>query len=231
VVRAFLRIARDMLRPHLGNQYRAAWSVAGFLGTLVIPMTAGRLVVMLETLSAYLTVNAAAQNVGLNVTPEQAEAYAAELLTAENAVNAQVVTVKNLSDIRDAKLVALQKRLKDLFKELAQVMSPLDNRWLAFGFKLPGAEATPDQPKNVAATLIGANSLRVKWDRAARADYYRVWTKVIGADTDYAHVGSSSDLDFVIEGLPANAQVEIVISASNSGGESARSTLLVVQTA
>ena len=121
--------------------------------------------------------------------------------------------------------------MNDLFKELAQVMPPTDNRWLAFGFNLPGAEATPDQPENVVVTLIGPNALSVKWKAAARAKYYRVWKKVIGVDTEYMQVGSPADLDFTIEGLPGNSQVEIVVSASNSGGESAFSTVVVVQMA
>jgi len=51
---------------------------------------------------------------------------------------------------------------------------------------------------------------------------------VVGVDTEYLTVGSRSELDFVIEGLPAGAQVEIVVSAINNGGESAKSEKITV---
>lgn len=44
-------------------------------------------------------------------------------------------------------------------------------------------------------------------------------------------LGNASDLNFDITGLPGNSQVEVLVSASNNGGESLRSTAIVVQTA
>lgn len=94
-----------------------------------------------------------------------------------------------------------------------------------------GAKAIPAVPQNVIATLIGATSVSLKWDASARAAYYRVWKKVVGVDEEYLPVGSPGDRDFTLEGLPANAQVELLVSAVNNGGESQKSTLAVVQTA
>ncbi len=95
---------------------------------------------------------------------------------------------------------------------------------------MPGAKATPDKPLNVTAILIGNNGISVKWDDAPRADYYRVWARVVGAQDTLTVVGSPGDLDFTILGLPSNATVEIAVSAINSSGESVKSTVLVVMT-
>ncbi len=70
--------------------------------------------------------------------------------------------------------------------------------------------------------------MALKWDAAARADYYRVFKKVLGVDEDFVAVGSPADLDFTIENLPANATVEIQISAVNTGGESQRTASVTI---
>ncbi|MBA4149954.1 MAG: hypothetical protein H0X66_17720 [Verrucomicrobia bacterium] len=53
---------------------------------------------------------------------------------------------------------------------------------------------------------------------------------MIGVDPEMVSVGTSTDLDFLIEQLPGNSQVEVALSAGNSGGESARSASVIVQT-
>ena len=127
-------------------------------------------------------------------------------------------------------MIALEQALRTLLSELHQVLDPMDSKWLAFGFNKPGAKAIPAIPENVFATLIGATSVSLKWDSSARASYYRVWKKVVGVDEDYIPVGSPADVDFTLEGLPSNSQVEILVSAVNIGGESQKTTVLLVLT-
>jgi fibronectin type 3 domain-containing protein len=83
----------------------------------------------------------------------------------------------------------------------------------------------------VIAVLIGPNAVAVKWTGAARAEYYRVWKKVVGVDEEFIALNSPHDLDYTIEGLPANATVQIVVTAVNNGGESAKSEVVTVTTA
>ena len=109
-------------------------------------------------------------------------------------------------------------------------ISPMDPRWLAFGFNLPGAQETPDVPANISAVLVGPTAVAVKWEASARASYYRVWMKVHGTEGDYTAVGSPADLDFTIENLPANTALDIVVTAVNDGGESAVSEPVIVNT-
>jgi hypothetical protein len=80
------------------------------------------------------------------------------------------------------------------------------------------------------ATLIGPGTAALKWNAAARADYYRVWKRVNGTDTELLAVGSPADLGFTIENLPAASAIDIVITAVNSGGESPVSEVITINT-
>jgi hypothetical protein len=57
-----------------------------------------------------------------------------------------------------------------------------------------------------------------------------VYKRVIGVDDKFVLVDTRSDLDFTIENLPGNSQIEIAVSAINNGGESDPSEPVKVQT-
>ena len=141
---------------------------------------------------------------------------------ANNAVTIQEGEIANLMTIRDTKFDALRQRISGVYQELLMQLDPLDARWLKFGFNKPGADETPDLVTGVMALLIGPTAAAVKWEASVRASYYRVYIRVLGVDGDYRAVGSPADLDFTIENLPANATVDIIVTAVNNGGEGAR---------
>jgi hypothetical protein len=85
-------------------------------------------------------------------------------------------------------------------------------------------------PENLHVTLIGNTAAALKWDAAPRAEYYRVWKRVVGADEELVAVGSPADVDFTIEALPGNVEIEIAVSAVNNGGESAVGEVTRVRT-
>lgn len=230
-VQRFATTTRDVLKPYLGTQYAESWSGSGFVNSLAIPTTAAKLHPMMGSLKNYLTVRPTQENAALSVTALKANTLFTELGARRAAVNAQAATLKTLLNAADLKAGTLRDTLRALLEEMALKLDPLDPLWLAFGFNMPGQRQTPDMPKNVSATLIGANAIRVKWDAAPRAEHYRVWKKVVGVDLDYVQVGGPFDLDFDIEALPANSAVEIQVSAVNNGGESPRTTKMTVMTA
>jgi hypothetical protein len=201
-----------------------------FVGSLRIPRTVDGLKTLLQVLEAYLVANPGLEVKELNLTAIHANVLGTALLEAEIAVCAQRTTMQTLLQERDASYEAFSRQLRGLNKELDQLLDPLDPRWQRFGFNLPGASETPDVPENVSVVLIGANAAAVKWEAAARADYYRVWVQVNGVDLEPRTVGSPADLDFTIEALPVNATIEIAVSAVNNGGESGRSTVATVTT-
>ena len=228
--RAFATLARDILKPILGSEYNERWDVAGFNGSLAIPTTLEDLLPMLEKLVSYFTDNPGHEIAVRDVTAAQAQLIYDAVKGAFNQVAEQEMTLKVLRNDRNAKFDILRNKLVMLTDELSLLLDPLDPRWTAFGFNMPGADETPDAVGTVVATLIGPTAVALKWETTARAVYYHVWKRVQGVDEDYILVGSPADLDFTIENLPSGKQIDIVVSAVNNGGEGQRSEAVTILT-
>lgn len=229
-VRAFLMLGRDILKPVLGNEYSQAFDVLGLVGSIAIPRTAEELRVVLLKFKAFFTTHPDLEDESRNITAAQCQALYDQLVAAESAVNLQEDEVDTLVNTRDLALETMRTRIRSLMAELSTCLSPLDPRWLAFGFNKPGATETPDIVQGILATLIGPTTAAVKWAASARADYYRIWFKVHGSEADYVAVGSPADLDFTIENLPAGSTLDIVVTAVNNGGESPVSEVITITT-
>ncbi len=229
-VRAFLTLGRDILKPLFGGDYSQAYDVLGLVGTTMIPGTVQELLVVLQAFKAYFTAHPEQEDPLHNITAARCQALYDQLLVAQNNVNTQVAAVDDLLETRNIAAEKLRKRIRGVIDEMAQLISPFDARWVAFGFNKPGALETPDIVEHLQAVLIGPNAVALKWDPSARAEYYRVFTKIHGAEGDYTAVGSPADLDFTIENLPANATIDIVVTAVNNGGESAVSEVVTITT-
>ena len=227
--RAFATLVRDNLKPTLGSDYSEIWDRTGFVGSLAVPYTSDEVMMLMQSLAGFFTANPALEFAARNITAAQASALYIALETATGVVITQETVVGNLLADRDAKFETLRKALRDLINELSALIEPLDQRWKSFGFNLPGAEETPDVPINLHATVSGA-SASLKWPTTPRANYYHVWKRVIGADHELVAVGNPSDPDFTFNDLPPNAQVELAISAVNTGGESAQSEIVTITT-
>ena len=130
---------------------------------------------------------------------------------------------------RNEKAQQLRKRLRDLKAELKMLIDPLDVRWKTFGFNPPGAEATPDAPEAIEVVIVNETTAMIAIPPTPRADYYRVYQRIIGVDEEPVPIGSPMDPNFTVEELPRNAGVEFSVSAVNNGGESARSASVVVK--
>jgi hypothetical protein len=217
--RTFLFLARDVLKPTLGSQYSEAWDVTGLVGSLTIPMSPDEVNPLMQSMRSYFTVNPAQEVAPLNISALHAGKLFTDLAAAQVAVELQRVAIDEAMKARDEKARKLRRRLRCLVEELTLLLDPLDSRWLAFGFPKPGADQMPDVPENLRVTLIGNTAAALKWDAAPRAEYYRVWKRVIGVDEELVAVGSPADVDFTAEDLPGHAEVEFAISAVNNGGE------------
>ena len=78
--------------------------------------------------------------------------------------------------------------------------------------------------------IVDDTALSVKWDKAARAEHYRIWLKIEGTDDALEPVASSGDTDYTHEGLPSGTLIKVAVSAVNNGGESALSEVIEVTT-
>ena len=229
-VRLFLTLGRDIAKTRFGSKHSEAYRVLGFSGSLIVPENVEKLIAMLQSYKAYYTANPLFEVTGQNQTAANAQALLTQLIAARANVNQKEADTRALRVARDAAATTLRKRISGLIAELKMRMSGLDARWLSFGFNQPGASAIPAVPEHVIATLINNNSVTLKWNRAARADYYRVWKKVNGVDQELITVGSPNDVDFLLDGLPANATIELAITAVNNGGESQLSQTVTIIT-
>ncbi len=228
--RVSLMLGRDSLKPLFGNQFTQDWLPFGHDGSLEVSENVPQLFTLLRSYKEVLEGNPDYELPTKNFTAVHLATLFTQLETALNAVTVQDAVVGDLMEDRDAKAEKLRKRMRGLVEELNQTIDPLDQRWKAFGFNMPGAQETPDSVEHIQAVLIGPNAVALKWDPSARAEYYRVFTKIHGAEGDYTAVGSPADLDFTIENLPANATIDIIVTAVNNGGESAASEVVTITT-
>ncbi|MFN7138500.1 MAG: hypothetical protein ACK4UN_04085, partial [Limisphaerales bacterium] len=199
--REYSMLVRDQLKPLLGRLHHPGWETVGFQKGFSIPQDAGDLEVMLERIADYLTANPDKQITAREVTIAKATERYTALKNARTAVKAKEGAVTNLTHSCQAKFAKLLATLRALVKELSLILSPLDGRWIAFGFNQPGAKERPETPRNVQAVLVGPNEVSVKWDRAPRAERHRVWKKPAGSAQEFQLVGSSADSNITIEDL------------------------------
>ncbi|MDB6028565.1 MAG: hypothetical protein JWM68_4788, partial [Verrucomicrobiales bacterium] len=218
-----LRKGRDILKPVFGYSYSNVWTLLGYNDSLGVTDRPEDQQVLLQALRTYYMNHPTFEVPLLNLTAAYTETVIQTLTTAQTAVAAQEGAVEATRNVRDEKANQLRTRFSMLNDELSQLMGPLDPRWLTFGLNMPGADETPDKVEGVQVTIIGPTAAAVKWGASARAQYYRIYKRVIGVDADYVAVGSPADLDFTIENLPAGSMVDVIVTAVNNGGEGARS--------
>lgn len=228
---AFIMLAAALFKGKLGAKHGPGWIEAGWERSRKSPRKASQMVPHLQSLHIFMTAKPEFEVPQFNMTAAEADVQFNKVSDAVVALNEQKTLVATLLAAREEAEKKMKTRLSGLFRELRVLLTPVDARWKTFGFNPPGAPETPEVPTNVLAVLIGANAVSVKWTAAARAENYRVSYRVIGVNAEFLSAGLPADVDFTLESLPANSQVEIGVSAMNSGGESAMSEIAKVTTA
>ena len=226
----FCTLARDMMKPFLGTKHSQAWQIIGFNRSLQIPRTVDGILLLLGAIGSYLEDHPERENAGVDVTALRANTLVTDLTAERTAVAEYEANVDRAVRTRRQKATVARRRLRSLLDDLEIALDPLDERWVEFGFNKPGAKAVPPAPGNITRVLNANNTVALKWSRAARAEHYRVWRKINGVDQELVAIGSPTDTNFTVEGLPANSTVEIAISAVNNGGEGVLSELITVVT-
>ncbi|MDB6027817.1 MAG: hypothetical protein JWM68_4040 [Verrucomicrobiales bacterium] len=225
-----IKVTRDVLKPRFGGQFSSVWEILGFAGSLEAPTSPEEVKPMVRAIQVYMAANPTLEVPSLGITAANALSVYNDLNAAMIALNLQESTHGVLRDTRDGAMDALAGTVRGLVDELGLKLGPLDPRWKAFGLNMPGADETPDTVEGLKAMLIGPTAAALKWAAAPRAEYYRVWIRVVGVDAEYRAVGSPADIDFTIENLPTNATIDIIVTAVNNGGEGARSEAVRIVT-
>lgn len=229
--REYMIIVRGALIPALGKDPSDLWALAGFPSkSHALPRSATEMEPRLETMEKFFTDNPAYEVAAWNVTAAEVDVQYNKIVNAREAVREAQANVTGKIALRREAEAEMYATLGDLRKELSRLIEPMDVIWKTFGFNLPGASATPDAPQNLVVMLIGNNEVSLKWKAAPRAEYYRVWKRVLGVEDEFVAVGSPADVDFTLQNLPSTSQVELAVSAVNNGGESPKSAIVKVTT-
>jgi hypothetical protein len=222
--------ARDVLRFFLGNEPSESWTHAGYEGSLAMPRAIEPLVANLQRLARYLKAHADHEFAKLNVTSAITQKLADDLVAAHAAVALAKVNLGAAIKDRDAKAQLVRLDIRMLLAELKIVLDPKASLWEGFGFKRPGLVQAPEAPEEITVELFGSTGAIVRLEKPARARRIRVYQKVEGVDQDFVVVQSRRDVPFALHELPANSEIHFAFSASNRGGESARSKVFTVKT-
>ena len=226
----YLGTARDVLKPGLGRQYSPAWNEVGFTGSLKVPRNEEKTIQYLQAMVAFFTVHPDLENTALNVTAARTLAILNALTAARNEVNSQMTALQLTLSNRNSDSRDLRNMLKALLKELGLKLHPTDERWTSFGFNKPGVRSTPAVPEAPIVTLVSPTSAALNWKKTARAERFRVYKKVVGIDPEIVLVETREELDFLMDGLPPGATIQLAITAVNNGGESQLSETVSIAT-
>lgn len=224
--RAFLTLARDLSKAKLGSTYSQAWDPTGLVGSLVIPQAIAEVQAVLRSFASFLELMPDLENVQLKITAQHAREWYAKLLAMRGAVNDRDAIATDLLRQRNEHVLAMRRRLRGLVAELAQLIEPMDPHWIVFGFNRPGADETPEVPEQLEAVRSTDDTVHLQWEPAARAEYYRVWQRT-ETESEFTHLATVYDPDFLLVTSPVD--LEVAVSAVNSGGESALSSPLLVR--
>ena len=220
--REFCRLAINLLRPVLGNEWNNAWQAAGFhLPSLALPAQPAA---MLTGLRAYFSTNPARENVQAGVTAAAAEAAAARIDAALLAVASAKRTLVLLKAQRDRALKTLRRRLSGLRAELELLLDDDSGLWYEFGFKRPADGRKPLPVEEVSVTVAAPGVVVVEWEPAPLAEDYRVtWKPSDGtslADSDGGtERGFFAGAQATLRDLPTGVPIIIGVSARNARGE------------
>lgn len=214
----FAQRAKDVLKPHCGNQHGGLWNATGFVGNLSIPASWNGLRVLLGSLAMYFAANDAQEVAALQVTAARANELIASLDGTRNAVSAARQASAAKREARDAAFTGLRSRLRGLADELKQLIGREDPRWRAFGLNVPAEPAVPPQPEGLTVINDTPQQLLVRCEPVAYAERYRWYRKAVVSPGEPELVGSSGLPMFVIEGLVGGTHWDIFVSAVNSSG-------------
>lgn len=132
-----------------------------------------------------------------------------------NTRNGEQTTTKAA---RDADVAALYDEVSMTIAELRDILSDADPRWELFGLNNPADPHAPDGVTELTVTAAGAGREHATWPYAVRADYYRLFLKRTGVDTDFVNIADPRDLDYTLKGLTAGSTIELYVVPMNDGG-------------
>jgi hypothetical protein len=231
--KAWLTKYRRRLSFFFPDSWTPQWGEAGFSdGSTAVPRTIGGRQELLASAGPFLTANTQYVDGTLDIDGTRAEYLYGMLSEARNLVNAGTATVEAKKQARDDALAALTKRMRGLLDELAQLLSPTDERWYVFGFNAPGDPATPEAAAPPQLSALGDGNLRAIFTLPRRADYAHLWVQQDGVDPEPRRLDGQFQSPALLSAddfnLPLNTPLQFTLAGVNPAGTGPQSTPIVV---
>jgi hypothetical protein len=229
-VKGFIATAQKMLSDTFGSKANQQWQDAGWpAGTTAMPSSIEERINLLTKLSPFLGANAALEVAAKNFTKLQCDAVLGVLTTARQTLNNTAVpnrvATKTARDLADDKL---RSAMSGLVGELGDLLADDAPEWYYFGLVPPAGAEIPAAPDGVTGHQVGPGSVAFGWPASPRAENYRPFKKVDGADANYVQLDLTSETQLLLENLPAHATIHFQLSAHNAAGDSAKSTAVSI---
>ncbi|MCX6911098.1 MAG: hypothetical protein NTY01_24070 [Verrucomicrobia bacterium] len=226
--RSYLMFAKTALTPTLGKDPSAAWAAAGFSDEdLQVPSGEDNLILMLTTHQPWLVAHPTLEvaDPRFNYTAARAgELLAAFAYTLKNTDTANnkllglepaTIAAKNAYKNQQLTEAALRRRLHGLHAELEQILDPLDPRWLAFGFDLPGGEKRPGPIAALTVQMLGSGNAMLTWTGSERATRFQIWRKS-PTDPDFVlFARTQGETEKLLKGEPVGVELAYKVRGMN----------------
>ena len=219
--KVFIANARKRLSKFFGERYTTEWGAAGWPdGSTGTPHAEDKRFALVEAIRLHLVGVPAHESADMDVTAAIAATIHTNFSNARMTLDQRLTEQGQAKATRDDQVRLLRKRMSGLVTELATLLEADDPLWYAFGLSRPADEETPEAPTVMSLVPSVPGTLLSDWDDALRADRYRVWRLIVGADADFVPVATVYDSDYTLEGLTTGTTVKVRVTSGNDAGES-----------
>jgi hypothetical protein len=224
--------ATGTLSAFFGKRWNRQWVQVGFIApSIAIPSTiTERLALSLRVIN-FLAANPTYEAPNQGVTAATGKAARDAAISTQTLASQADADLSVKGTARTAASDALTSSMRLLVGVLAELLNADDTRWLDFGLSIPASISTPGAPLGLSAsanpTQQGVKgtgddatvSVLLTCDATPFASRYRFRMRVLGVQTDYELVASTTEPMASID-VPANAAVEIIVQAVNGSRQS-----------
>lgn len=226
VVKTWLEGYQRVMDGVHGKQANAGWQAAGFAaGTTGIPRTHDARYGLVRAARAYLAAHPNYQvtlpekdGPGLAITQARALELQGLIDDANTLIDTSTSVQTTTKATRDADLAALYDEVSGTIAELRDELADDDARWELFGLNVPAHPNPPEGVGSLVLTAAGAGRVLFSWLYAVRAEYYRIFLKRVGVDTEFINVDDANDLEYIAKALAPGSTIEGYIVPMNTGG-------------
>lgn len=235
---AWLTKARAVLVTFFGLRWSTQWAQAGYInGSTAVPSTISDRLALALRVTAFFAANPSFEAASLGVTAAIATELRTAAVTSQQAVAAAATDLKQKAATRETAFNTLISKMRLLIGVLGELLNADDPRWLAFGLQIPASLVTPGQPQGLTAsasptsrltqTAAGMTNVLLTWDAQPMASRYRLRMRVVGLETAFRLVASTTEPMAIVSDVPADSAVEVIVQAVNGSRQGVASEPII----